>query len=64
MAALENYKGQWCFIEPRICQKELCKQCGIYLKISRIFASRLKEDHPADGLNQNSDRLKPIETFI
>jgi hypothetical protein len=43
MPSLKNYKGQWCFIKPMICQEGFCSECNVYLKISRVFTSSLEE---------------------
>ena len=44
MPGSENRKGRWCFITPIICQKGFCRECMIYLKISRVFTSSLEEN--------------------
>ncbi len=66
MAGLENYEGQWCFIEPIICQKGPCSGCATYLKISRMFRELLEEkaERVTMVLDFNYERLKPAETFI
>jgi hypothetical protein len=66
MPGLENYEGQWCFIEPIICQKGPCSECATYLKISRTFSELLEEkaDRATGVLDSNYERLKPAETFV
>ena len=54
MSGLENYEGKWCFIKPIICQKGPCRECTIYLKISRMFTSRLEE---IDGMTNFFDKI-------
>ena len=66
MPGLENYEGQWCFIEPIICQKRPCSGCPTYLKIFRTFSELLEEkaDRSRGVLDSNYERLKPAETFV
>jgi hypothetical protein len=55
MQVAKVYKGQWCFIEPRICEHKFCDKCAIYLKISRVFTSWLEEK--AKGVEGALDRM-------
>jgi|WetSurMetagenome_2_1015567.scaffolds.fasta_scaffold321830_2 hypothetical protein len=55
MPGSENYKGQWCFIKPIICQKESCSKCQIYLDISRVFKSSL--ERKSDPVRNSLDSI-------
>ncbi len=46
----KNYKGQWCFIKPVICQKGHCKECTIYQDISQVFSTSLETTDSTRGI--------------